>query len=73
MLWERRYQKVISYQDRHDLTDMAITSDGGIVGVMSALDYNEEVPEVGHPQRAWISKYRDWETDRKSTRLNSSH
>jgi hypothetical protein len=56
MLWERRYQKVISYQDRHDLTDMAITSDGGIVGVMAALDYNEEVPEVGHPQRAWILK-----------------
>jgi Secretion system C-terminal sorting domain len=56
MLWERRYQKVISFQDRHDLADMTITSDGGIVGVMVALDNNEEVPEVGHPQRAWILK-----------------
>ena len=24
------------------------------------------------PQRTWVG-YRDWETDRKSTRLNSSH
>jgi hypothetical protein len=56
MLWERRYQKVISFQDRHDLADMTITSDGGIVGVMVALDNTEEVPEVGHPQRAWILK-----------------
>jgi hypothetical protein len=35
---------------------MAITSDGGIVGVMFALDYDEEFPEVGHRQRAWILK-----------------
>ena len=28
---------------------------------------------VGAPQRAAIQAYRDWETDRKSTRLNSSH
>ena len=24
-------------------------------------------------QNSWMKKYRDWETDRKSTRLNSSH
>ncbi len=56
MLWERRYQKVQSFNERHDLNDMAITSDGGIAAVAVALDYNEEFPEVGHPQRAWILK-----------------
>ena len=25
------------------------------------------------PEVRYFSKYRDWETDRKSTRLNSSH
>ena len=27
----------------------------------------------GHPTRDRLRAYRDWETDRKSTRLNSSH
>ena len=33
------------------------------------------IPSFGFVACAWITllKYRDWETDRKSTRLNSSH
>ena len=30
-------------------------------------------PNTGEPYRNIVGKYRDWETDRKSTRLNSSH
>ena len=28
---------------------------------------------VGYKLEPWLKTYRDWETDRKSTRLNSSH
>ena len=32
------------------------------------------VPKEGGKQKKyWTADYRDWETDRKSTRLNSSH
>ena len=34
--------------------------------------FDIEAEDVEHPPKAWIT-YRDWETDRKSTRLNSSH
>ena len=38
---------------------------GGTIGMMTGV-------YVTHSYRIW-SAYRDWETDRKSTRLNSSH
>ena len=36
---------------------------------LKKLEYDEKEPNKA-PQKA---TYRDWETDRKSTRLNSSH
>ena len=37
-------------------------------------DTMRQVPkEEKEPTTLWGKPYRDWETDRKSTRLNSSH
>ena len=36
----------------------------------SSTDDNPTAPPSG---KSWLDTYRDWETDRKSTRLNSSH
>ena len=38
-------------------------------GRVSLGVYNKTTKEAAHP----LTEYRDWETDRKSTRLNSSH
>ena len=35
---------------------------------------NQDTEKLANEMLVWvIKKYRDWETDRKSTRLNSSH
>ena len=39
----------------------------------NALDSLQVFVFDGAPVRGEIVEYRDWETDRKSTRLNSSH
>ena len=44
-----------------------VKSAAGLIDVKYCLDY---IPD---PPFARIVGYRDWETDRKSTRLNSSH
>ena len=36
-------------------------------------DKGEKTPEQRIRQAVYDIRYRDWETDRKSTRLNSSH
>ena len=33
----------------------------------------QEKDEIAQEKNAYVVQYRDWETDRKSTRLNSSH
>ena len=43
------------------------TANLAIAGVMISALADQSVPA------ALVSRYRDWETDRKSTRLNSSH
>ena len=43
----------------------------GIFEVVNALDYNQIEHLIEKYQIT--DMYRDWETDRKSTRLNSSH
>ena len=42
-----------------------------IVGAILALVLSGDIDKEGKIQVSW--GYRDWETDRKSTRLNSSH
>ena len=44
-----------------------------IVSIQCEIEY-EHIDALGDYGRiAYTSSYRDWETDRKSTRLNSSH
>ena len=46
---------------------------------MNYTDFREKIiikgvdKKFGNEQRVCLRMYRDWETDRKSTRLNSSH
>ena len=66
--------------------DISLFSGINIVGVMGVGPLNNdprpafvELQSASHelqkvvPGATFISEYRDWETDRKSTRLNSSH
>ena len=39
----------------------------------NALKNNKKDANIARPNIAPNQRYRDWETDRKSTRLNSSH
>ena len=45
------------------------------VGYAATQEITSQIPGVGVVESAsgYINRYRDWETDRKSTRLNSSH
>ena len=46
---------------------------GEIVAPMAVwLNLNDN-PEIENARKFYLPAYRDWETDRKSTRLNSSH
>ena len=57
-------------QERWDVLQKA--SSGGMVMGFAKLLYGELQKKVNTLQKKNPS-YRDWETDRKSTRLNSSH
>ena len=49
-------------------------SDDGVIGArISSVDPSMLVNVQGSPIVVVTAPYRDWETDRKSTRLNSSH
>ena len=41
--------------------------------IHSPQEFLDGVRSFSHPVVAYDAAYRDWETDRKSTRLNSSH
>ena len=43
------------------------------VGAVKRAAGNHDIKEAGGVDVSDASIYRDWETDRKSTRLNSSH
>ena len=62
------------YSKRKDIIDQA-SSRGVSVGGGASLSFvNDRDLARQDFDRTWLSPiYRDWETDRKSTRLNSSH
>ena len=56
-----------------DFLEWEITPDNwGTMVVRSVLDFIPYLEFIARPSSP-IEDYRDWETDRKSTRLNSSH
>ena len=46
---------------------------GENLGMWKAFLAIHKIPHIIIPPQQWMKGYRDWETDRKSTRLNSSH
>ena len=44
-----------------------------IDGILNEYIYASELKDITHNIVELCDPYRDWETDRKSTRLNSSH
>ena len=66
------------FEEPSEVVDLRLRSDSHELGakrhraVIESL-YKEYIDSMGKLTRERIRPYRDWETDRKSTRLNSSH
>ena len=70
ILKTKKYSAVYPYMTMINREEMIYTEDelNSFISLLSEFSYSE-VAEFF----ATIKTYRDWETDRKSTRLNSSH
>ena len=74
-----QYSKDTALRDYYKWSAGNAKKDFDSYGLRNAVDYGtkifQNIPRLklsshGNPSSSW---YRDWETDRKSTRLNSSH
>ena len=66
MVWRNNTGKFRSLTDPQRIVSVGQVGSADIIGVQPVTITPEMVGKV-------IGQYRDWETDRKSTRLNSSH
>ena len=66
-------KKSLQFFGKSNYTWMFIGAACIVIGMLLMSGGKSPNPDVFDANEVYREKYRDWETDRKSTRLNSSH
>ena len=74
-MYEIRVELLKKEIDCNNISFGIVSEETGIPVKRVERIYYNDLPKEDEMRRIleWIGSYRDWETDRKSTRLNSSH